>query len=137
MVFTPSLRPIVFTSLAWDLNWNDDERAATWRSRMRVRALRISSATPSQKYAWSFSGLRSRNGRTAIEGISSSTPHSGSGAVSRRIPRGVMSYTQASTKAMGNPATTTKMRVGITHPGKPSGSKVTSPICRSIQPTIA
>ena len=41
-------------------------RDATRSPSIRTRAFMISSAMPSQRYCWSFPGLRSENGRTAI-----------------------------------------------------------------------
>jgi hypothetical protein len=51
--------------------------AITRKSAIRVSRLRISSDTPSAKYAWSWSGLRSANGRTAIDGFSAGMPVGG------------------------------------------------------------
>ena len=49
------------------LNWKDDVRDATSRPATSTSTLRISSAMPSEKYAWSPSGERSANGSTAID----------------------------------------------------------------------
>ena len=76
---TPSRWPIARTSAAVLRNWNDEVRAATRRPATQQRALRISSATPSQKYSWSRPGERSLNGRTAIDAVAA-----GSGAAAAR-----------------------------------------------------
>src|SRR5262245_21697482 len=49
------------------LNANDDVREATRSARILVRALMISSATPSVKYSFSGSALIFTNGNTAID----------------------------------------------------------------------
>lgn len=56
------------TSSRRPLNEKEEVREAVRRPPRRVRPLRIPSAMPSQKYSWSRSGLRSRKGRTAIDG---------------------------------------------------------------------
>jgi hypothetical protein len=48
-------------------NEKDDLREITRNVREAFRRLRISSAMPSEKWAWSCSTLRSSNGRTATE----------------------------------------------------------------------
>jgi len=63
---TDSSRPMRRASSARPLNWNADERAATRRPSTRASAWISSSAIPSQIGSWSFCGLMSTNGRTAI-----------------------------------------------------------------------
>ena len=46
---------------------NDEVREATSRSGVRASAFRISSVSPSANHVWSPSGLKSANGRTAID----------------------------------------------------------------------
>ena len=66
----PTLRrsPIVNVSPPALRNWNDDRRDATKRPSIWVSAPMSSSARPSQKWPWSWAGLRSAKGRTAIDG---------------------------------------------------------------------
>ena len=77
---TPSRSPIARTSAPEARNWNEEVREATRTPRMRARAAISSSARPSQKYSWSRAGLRSANGRTAIEGAFVSSGDAACGA---------------------------------------------------------
>jgi hypothetical protein len=66
-VDTPRFSPSERRSSAALRNDNVEVWAATCNPGSWVRALRISSAMPSQNQSWFFSSLRSVNGSTAIE----------------------------------------------------------------------
>jgi hypothetical protein len=68
-VATFSFCPITRRSSFFPLNWNEEVRAATCKPCILTRLLSNSSARPSEKYSWSFSGLKSTKGRTAMEGV--------------------------------------------------------------------
>src|SRR6185437_2811833 len=89
----------------------------TFRSLSLTNALRISSATPSEKYSWSRAGDRSTNGNTAMDlwGISTGASTfdataapvaigAGDSALSPcRISRQMLSKFQTRTSAIGKP----------------------------------
>jgi len=78
---TCSARPIESTPTSLFLNANDDVRAATRSSGSFASTLSSSSVRPSEKYAWSFPALMSRNGSTAMDPCSATctTPASSNG----------------------------------------------------------
>jgi hypothetical protein len=66
MWLTESARAIVGRSFPSRAARNAEALAATRIPGTRTSAFMISSAIPSQRYSWSFAGLRSSKGRTAI-----------------------------------------------------------------------
>jgi hypothetical protein len=107
-VATLSRRPISRTSSCLPLNANDELRAVTRSPGTRASWLRISSASPSEKYSLDGSSLRLANGSTAIErpgGPGGGATGSGGAprASVRSMPCGVTSKIQASTSATGSP----------------------------------
>ena len=70
MFATPSVAPMACRSSFLPLKWNEEVRPATFSPFTRASAFRISSAMPSEKYSWSFVGLRSAKASTAMDGAS-------------------------------------------------------------------
>ncbi len=100
IALTFNFSPISWMFFSLLLNENEEVFAGTRKSLIFVKAFNIDSANPSHKYSWSFWGLKSSNGRTAIDGLSNET-----GTVSF-LGRSCQIITTAATRA-------TTTRVGI------------------------
>src|SRR3974390_3233069 len=67
MFATLSFVPMVGMSSDLPLNENEDVRAITCNPGVFARRSSNSSASPSEKYSWSFFSLKSANGKTAMD----------------------------------------------------------------------
>ncbi len=142
---TPNVSAMVRRSWFLPLKENDDVRPATFRPFTRASAFRISSAMPSEKYSWSFDGLKSANANTAMDGVAAvpaagargagfrtkryqTTPGAAASApmltrtTARRAPRKPV---VGSVRSM-RPALTSKIQARPTTMGKPIASAATT-----------
>src|SRR5712692_8495617 len=141
MVPTLSFSPMLRRSSLLPLNENDEVRPATRRPSTWASASRISSATPSEKYSWSFAGLMSANGSTAMDGATAATARgrprtakyqiSPGAAASRPIPTSTSVRRGPRTEAEGGvrsmpAAPTSKIHARVTTMGNPTASATTT-----------